>query len=202
MQRSILLILSHPAFERSRANRALLEAVRDLEGVRVHDLYEEYPDFAIDVEREQGLLREHDVIVFQHPFYWYSVPSLLKEWMDLVLEYGFAYGHAGHELDGKWWLSVITTGGGVESYCRAGGNRFTMRELTAPLEQTARLCGMHFLPPFLVHGTHLLNGPQDFRPVGAEYRELVGALRGGRLTPQEVAGRESLNLGGRVLGDG
>ena len=63
-----------------------------MEGVRLHDLYEAYPDFLIDVEAEQALLLEHDVIVFQHPVYWYSSPAILKEWQDLVLEHGFAYG--------------------------------------------------------------------------------------------------------------
>ena len=202
MKRSILLILCHPAFEKSRANRALLDAVSDLEGISVHDLYEAYPDFAIDVDREQDLLREHDLIVFQHPFYWYSVPSLLKEWMDLVLQYGFAYGASGRELADKWWLSAVTTGGGAESYCRAGGNRFTIRELTTPLEQTARLCRMQFLPPFLVHGTHQLAGPRDLEPFAADYRDLLAALGEGRLTLGDMAGRESMNLGARLLGDG
>ena len=41
------------------------------------------------------------MIVFQHPVYWYSSPAILKEYQDLVLEYGFAYGHDGHALDGK-----------------------------------------------------------------------------------------------------
>jgi len=46
-----------------------MEGVRDMEGVLVHDLYEAYPDFDIDVSYEQDLLREHDVIVFHHPVY-------------------------------------------------------------------------------------------------------------------------------------
>src|SRR5882757_8032391 len=97
----ILLIFAHPAYQRSRTNRAMIEVARGMPEVRIHDLYEEYPTFQIDACREQGLLREHDVIVFQHPFYWYSCPALLKEWLDLVLEYNFAYGDYGTELSGK-----------------------------------------------------------------------------------------------------
>src|SRR5258705_2687374 len=89
--RRILVLLAHPVLERSRVNRRLVDAVRGLEGVTIHDLYEVYPTLDIDVRREQELLLEHDVAVFQHPFYWYSVPSILKEWQDLVLEHSSGY---------------------------------------------------------------------------------------------------------------
>ena len=84
--RRILVQLAHPVLERSRVNRRLLAAIRALDGVTINDLYEAYPTLAIDVEREQELLLTHDVIVFQHPFYWYSAPAIIKEWQDLVLE--------------------------------------------------------------------------------------------------------------------
>ena len=67
--RRILILFAHPAREKSRVNRVLSAAVRDLPGVTFHDLYEAYPDFGIDVEREQKLLLEHDVVVFHHPFF-------------------------------------------------------------------------------------------------------------------------------------
>ncbi|MEJ2483901.1 MAG: NAD(P)H-dependent oxidoreductase, partial [Gemmatimonadota bacterium] len=143
-------------------NRILVEGIRDLPGVTVHDLYEEYPELDIDVPREQELLLEHDVIVLQHPFFWYSTPAILKEWQDLVLEHGWAYGSEGRALHGKRILNAITTGGREVAYARDGHNRFTMRELLVPIEQTARLCGMTYLAPFVVHGTH------GMTPAGAE----------------------------------
>src|SRR5262249_5428870 len=109
--RRILILFAHPVLERSRVNRRLLAAVRDLADVTVHDLYEAYPTLYIDAKREQRLLVDHDVIVFQHPFYWYSCPALLKEWQDLVLEHGWAYGHGGTQLRGKITFNAITTGG-------------------------------------------------------------------------------------------
>jgi len=57
----ILILFAHPAIRRSQVNRRLAEAVRDLDRVTVHDLYESYPDLDIDVPREQTLLAEHDV---------------------------------------------------------------------------------------------------------------------------------------------
>lgn len=174
--RRILILFAHPALERSRVNRRLLSAVSDLEGVTVHDLYEAYPDFEIDVPHDQALCARHDLIVLQHPFYWYSVPALLKEWMDLVLEFGWAYGPGGEALIGKEVLSVISTGGREESYCAAGGNRYTLRQFLAPIEQTARLCGMRYLPPLVIHGTHRI-GALEIESAAAEYRATLIGLR-------------------------
>ena len=52
----ILILVAHPALERSRVHRALLASVLPSRGLTVHDLYEAYPDFDIDVPREQALL--------------------------------------------------------------------------------------------------------------------------------------------------
>src|SRR5215212_5654509 len=104
-------MLAHPVLERSQVNRRLLELVKGLPGITVHDLYEVYPTLRINVAKEQALCERHDAIVFQHPFYWYSAPALVKEWQDLVLEYGWAYGKGGDKLKGKLTLNAISTGG-------------------------------------------------------------------------------------------
>lgn len=171
----VLILFAHPALHKSRVNRHLLEAVRELDGVTLRDLYEEYPDLHIDVDREQALLGEHDIIVWQHPFFWYSCPALLKEWLDLVLEYGFAYGEGGDALRGKRVLTAITTGGPTDSYGAQGLNRYSVAQLLAPFEQTARLCGMEYLEPFVVHGTHRLS-KAEIAAHAAAYRERIAAL--------------------------
>lgn len=176
MSRRILILFAHPAYQRSRAQRRLVRVARDLEGVTFHDLYETYPDFDVDVKREQALLEAHDDVVLQHPFYWYSTPPLVKQWMDLVLEYGWAYGPGGTALAGKRFLCAITAGGGAESYDAEGSNRFTVRELLAPVEQTVRLCRMEFLPPFVVYGTHVMDDA-GFTQAASAYRERLTALR-------------------------
>ncbi len=156
----VLIEFAHPALERSRVHARLLAHLRSRPGLTLNDLYEHYPDFDIDVPREQALLVDHDVIVFQHPFFWYSTPPLLKQWEDLVLEHGWAYGRSGTALRGKHAMHIITAGGREEAYQHEGYNRFTMRELLAPLEQTAVLCGMTWVPPYVVHGTHRLTEAQ------------------------------------------
>jgi len=149
---SILLNLFHPDIDLSRGNKILSENVRDLSNVKFRDIYREYPDFKINVKKEQQLLLDHDLIVFQHPFYWYSCPSLLKEWEDRVLEQGFAYPPGvGDKLNGKHWLTVITTGGPEDAYRSGGFNNYTISELLRPFQQTANLCGMKWLPPIVVH---------------------------------------------------
>lgn len=153
----VLVLFAHPSLQSSRVQRALISRAPGIAGITVHDLYERYPDSDIDVEVEQALLLDHDVIVWQHPFYWYSTPPLLKQWMDLVLEHGWAYGSKGTRLHGKNVLSVISAGGPLDAYCEQGYNRFSVRQLLAPLEQTARLCGMTYLPPWFVFGTHRLD---------------------------------------------
>jgi glutathione-regulated potassium-efflux system ancillary protein KefG len=151
-----LILFAHPRYEKSRANRALLSGVELLDWITIHDLYEEYPDFNIDAAREQELLLAHQIIVWQYPFYMYSAPSMLKQWIDLVLEHGWAHGADGSRLEGKLLLNTITTGGTRESYSSNGFNRYTIAELLAPLAQTAHLCRMTWLPPFMLQGTYRL----------------------------------------------
>lgn len=152
----ILILFAHPRLEKSRINRKLLDSIPAGLPVTVHDLYELYPDFNIDVEAEKKLLLEHDVIIWQHPFYWYSCPPLLKQWIDMVLELGWAYGPGGIQLSGKYALNVITTGGTEEAYSHEGRNRYTIEELLAPFNQTAFLCKMTYLPAYAIQGTHRL----------------------------------------------
>jgi glutathione-regulated potassium-efflux system ancillary protein KefG len=176
----VLVLFCHPALEHSRVHRAMLRAAQAVPGLSVHDLYEAYPDFDIDVRREQALLAAHDVVVAQFPLYWYSTPALLKQWQDLVLEHGWAYGRDGRALAGKQWLTVVSSGGGEAAYHAEGLNRRTVREFLAPLEQTARLCGMTYLPPMVAHGTHRLEHPA-IDAIATLYGRLLDALREGRL---------------------
>jgi glutathione-regulated potassium-efflux system ancillary protein KefG len=189
----ILVLFAHPRLRRSRIQRALADAVRDVDGVTFHDLYEAYPDFYINVPREQELLTQHDIIICQHPFYWYSTPAILKQWEDLVLEHGWAYGKGGTALCEKWWMHVMSTGGSAETYCCAGQNRYTIRQLLAPLEQTAMLCGMTFLPPLVVHSSFRVSA-LELHEHARQYRVLLEKLRDGQLNAADLLGAETLNL--------
>ena len=189
---SILLLFAHPVLEKSRVHACLLQNIRSIEGVTIHDLYEHYPDFDIDVREEQRLLMKHDIIICQHPFYWYSTPAIVKQWEDLVLEHGWAYGSKGKMLAGKKMFNAISCGGRRESYQGDGMNKLTVRQLLGPLEQTARLCNMTYLPPFVIHGTHKLNLP-DIELYGLQYAQLLIALRNDRISDAEWQAVNYLN---------
>ncbi|NNF05837.1 MAG: hypothetical protein HKN21_03685 [Candidatus Eisenbacteria bacterium] len=174
----VLILFAHPMLQRSRTNRKLIRGILDIEGVTFHDLYEEYPDFNINVQREQALLLEHDVFLLQHPFYWYSTPALLKEWQDLVLEHGWAYGREGTALHGKIASSVVTAGGSEEAYRPGGMGRYEVRRLLAPIEQTFKLCGVRYLAPFVVHGTHGID-KEGIEKHAADYQSYLKAMTAG-----------------------
>jgi glutathione-regulated potassium-efflux system ancillary protein KefG len=153
----ILVLFAHPLLEKSHINRELVKVYADIEQLTFHDLYERYPEFDIDIEFEKNLLVEHDLIIFHHPFYWYSCPPLMKQWIDMVLEVGWAYGNGGFALQNKMWFQVISAGGMEKAYDPEGHNRYSIREYLRPFEQTARLCRMKYLPPYVVFGTHRLS---------------------------------------------
>jgi glutathione-regulated potassium-efflux system ancillary protein KefF len=154
------LVFAHPYPDRSRANRVLLDAIHDLPGIEVRSLYDLYPDFDVDVEVEQAALARADALVLQHPMYWYSVPGLLKHWLDKVLVRGFAYGRGGDALRDKRWLWAFTTGGDEAAFQPSGVHRRPLRDFQPPIEQTARFCGMRWEAPFPVLGAHRLDDAQ------------------------------------------
>jgi glutathione-regulated potassium-efflux system ancillary protein KefG len=172
MGNRILIIFTHPKYEKSINNSLLIRHIPDIPEITLHDLYEIYPDFNIDPETEKSLLAQHDIVIWQHPFYWYSAPPLMKQWIDIVLEFGWAYGPGGTALAGKVALNVITAGGQRHVYQRNGYNRFTIRELLAPFDQTATLCKMTYLPPFALHGTHRIT-PVESDKIGQDYKDLL-----------------------------
>jgi glutathione-regulated potassium-efflux system ancillary protein KefF len=169
------LIFAHPYPDRSRANRALLAAVQDLPGVRVRSLYDLYPDFDIDVATEQTQLVQAELVIWQHPMHWYSVPSLLKHWFDKVLLRGWAYGDGGTQLKGKRCLWVTTTGGDEHAYSAPGMHAFPFSAFVPVIEQTARFCGMHWEEPVALHGAHRISDAV-LATACARYRERVQAL--------------------------
>lgn len=175
-QKKVLLLFAHPSQRRSEVNTALFKAAKKVPGVTCVDLYYDYPRHNINIEREQQRLLEHDVVLFQFPLYWYSTPSILKEWQDLVLEYGFAYGSEGNALHGKTFLTAITAGGREDAYQEEGYNHYTIRELLHPIEQTARLTGMTYLPPYILFGARTAVEEGRVKRHVNGYKELLQAL--------------------------
>ena len=151
-----LLILVHPHFEKSITNRIIIESLEKMHfpNLTIKNLYGTYPDRNIDVLKEQADLKAHDRVIFQFPLYWYSSPSLLKDWFDLVFTVDFAFSYTGEsfQLEGKKMLISITTAGAAERYIPAENNLFTIPNFLLPFHATANFCKMHFEKPIVTHG--------------------------------------------------
>lgn len=152
----ILILAAHPDLAQSRVTHALLAATRASASgqIEIRDLYRLYPDYALDVQAEQQALEAARLIVLLHPLHWYGMPGLQKLWLDEVLRFGWAYGPGGQALQGKDLWLVTSTGGSAESYSTAGHNQHGIEQFLLPYSQSAKLCGLRFLPPLLLHGAH------------------------------------------------
>lgn len=167
----LLVYYAHPGSKHSRVNKKLAERAQQNDQLSFVDLYKEYPRYDINVDREQERLLEHDVILFQHPLFWYSTPAIIKEWIDLVLEHGFAFGAGGDKLEGKFMMNVTSAAGPEVAYTPNGYQHYPLRTFLTPLEQTARLCHMGYIAPYVLYSA--LNAEED----GALLNHLQGYER-------------------------
>ncbi|OZI19038.1 glutathione-regulated potassium-efflux system ancillary protein KefF [Bordetella genomosp. 9] len=166
----ILIVYAHPYPRHSRTNRAMLAALDDVPEVRVRSLYDLYPDFHIDVAAEQAALADASVVVWQHPLHWYGAPALFRQWMDRVLEHGWAYGVDGAALRGKSLMWAVTTGGTADDFAHCADADLGV--LAQPLRSAAELCGMQWLPPYAVHGAVSLDA-MALATVATRYRDVL-----------------------------
>ena len=130
---------------------------------------------------EQQNLIEADVVLFQFPVYWYNMPAIMKQWLDKVLAYGFAYGEGGDKLKDKTLIASITAGGREEAYTPIGSMHFRLRQFFNNLESTAYYCQMKFAEPVLGYGNiyipNVANTPEIVKERASEQaNRLIAAL--------------------------
>ncbi|HXN14779.1 MAG TPA: glutathione-regulated potassium-efflux system oxidoreductase KefF [Usitatibacter sp.] len=178
----IVVIFAHPYPRHSRACAALLGAIGELPDLHVRSLYDLYPDFDVDAQAERAALEAADLVIWMHPLYWYSAPSLLKLWFEQVLTKGWAYGQGGAALAGKECLWVTTTGGDEKAYTQLGKHQHSFAAFVPVIEETARFCGMRWLEPFVVHGAHLVTD-EALREIAARLRARLDAWASARGSP-------------------
>ena len=186
MAPTTLVIHAHPRPGHSVITRDLLSVFNAAPDAHCRSLYDLYPDFDIDIAAEQQALQEADLVVWLAPVHWYGMPSLLKHWVDQVLQHGWAYGPGGTALHGKtaWW--VCSAGAPAQAYGPGGAHQRPFADFVAPVEQTARYCGMHWLPPFVVHGGH--QTPAGQRAAQAQALELAWQQHLGQLAAMAPPG--------------
>jgi len=154
-----LVILAHPHFDQSIANKAIIEELsRSDIDFEIRNLSALYPTFQIDVKAEQEALLKHQEVIFQYPFYWYNMPAILKHWFDEVFTYQFAYGSQGDKLKGKYFIASFTVGAPESEYHTLGEHHFKVYEFCKNLAQTAYYTQMKYVEPLYFHGTSVNAG--------------------------------------------
>ena len=195
----LIVYYAHPGNRHSRLNREMAAVARAVADITFVDLYAEYPRHEIDIGKEQSRLLAHDVILFQFPLFWYSTPSLLKEWVDLVLEHGFAYGKGGDKLLNKRMMLAVSAGSPQDAYAPHGFQRHPLRTYLLPLEQTAVLCHLAFTAPYTLYGALQATDTGSIEPHAEGYRTLLEAVRDDRfdfaaVQQADVLDRDSLPM--------
>lgn len=188
----ILLVTAHPALEKSRNNIRLMQAAQNTEQVKIRDLYELYPRFSINTKKEQEYLEQSDIIILQHPFYWYSIPALMKQYLDMVFIHGWAYGRGSNKLEGKILFNAITTSGTRDSYHEDQHNRFPLSAYMIPYNQLAHVCRMHYLPPFVLHESGRARATDSARHA-RQFKEMLQLLAQGNHNLEQLKALEYLN---------
>lgn len=135
-----LMILAHPNIENSLGNKIISESFAQLAHTEVRDLTQLYPNFKIDIASEQKALLNADIIIFQYPLFWYNVPAILKEWIDQVFQYGFAFGQDSYQLKGKKIIVSFTMGGSNKDYPKE-----IVEKILFPFQGLAKYCKMDYL---------------------------------------------------------
>lgn len=120
---------------------------------------------APDVAAEQAKLRWADVVILQFPMWWYTMPAIMKGWVDRVYACGFAYG-VGEHSDTRWGdrfgegamhgkrAMIVTTTGGWESHFGPRGINGPIDDILFPIQHGILYYpGFDVLPPFVVHRT-------------------------------------------------
>ena len=146
----ILIIFSHTYWNNSKVNRKLLESIKDFKDITIHNLNEIYKDNKIskeNVKSEISLLKEHDKIIFQFPLFWFSTPSLLKEWEDTVLT-DILYGSESKCLEGKTF-QIITTAGREKSFYDS--LEFGINTILSPINTTFKYLGLKVENPYCIY---------------------------------------------------
>lgn len=148
-----LVIVAHPDLERSTVNRYWVNTLMQYnEQVTVHDLYNSYPSGKIDIKFEQDLLENHRHLIMQFPIYWFNCPPLLKQWLDEVLTYGWAYGTGGDKLRNKHVALAVSAGIKEKDYGNDGRYNLTLKEILKPFELTINYTNANYQSIFAFYG--------------------------------------------------
>ncbi|NGZ76532.1 NAD(P)H-dependent oxidoreductase [Saccharibacillus alkalitolerans] len=156
---NILIINGHQfyPYSQGRLNKTLVDEtvsiLSEQHNVKTTTVQEGY-----DIKEEQEKIKWADTIIFQTPIYWFSLPTLFKQYFDEVYEYGVIFAGAerygqGGLLTGKTYM-LSTTWNAPESEYGTPDGFFKGLDLEGTLEHihaTQRFVGMEALESFSIH---------------------------------------------------
>lgn len=161
-----LILMFHPDPEKSVANAALARAAAEVESVEVVDIAAVFPDRRIDLMTDGAIEAQRllgaDRIVLQFPVQWYSVPSLMKDWIDAVftrMYYVFAETEGDH-LAGTPLMIAATAGNTPDNYRSGGQIAISLEEIFTPLRATAIRAGLPWHTPYILYHANALSEAQ------------------------------------------
>lgn len=169
MASNVLILLDHPNYKESKANRAMLDALQGLTNINVINICET----PMELDCYTEALKQADVVVMQFPMWWFAAPAPLKEWCDKLLleirESGI--------LRDKRFMCATTTGAPESSYQDSGKEGdFTVDQTFNSYHSLAAYCGMEYMPPFVVYGTMTPEANANIAAGAASYRALLEDL--------------------------
>lgn len=147
--------MAHSNPKDSKINKKIKETLQNEEGIVYKDIKSLYSDFNFDIKKEQEDIINADKIVFQFPLYWYTAPSILKQWVDDVFAYDFAFTYAEDNswqalnLVGKEFQMIVSIGGDKEDY---EGINIKISDCLHSYSTTALVLGMKELDPYYIYG--------------------------------------------------
>lgn len=168
-----LIILAHPDIKNSRINKALKTAALE-SGASISELYEKYPNFNFDIEKEQELLVAHDRIILQFPCFWYSSPPLLKKYFDDIFTYGFAYGSSGKALEGKEFGLSVSFGAKEHEFCEDSVGCKYVDDIFTPFKCSIGFVGAKPLKSFFVFDAQNISD-EELKQKTESYKDYIKA---------------------------
>lgn len=169
--RKVVILLAHPNIKISQANKALIDAVKDVEGVAIFNLYD-ILDAPLNIDEWSKIISNASAIIYQFPFYWLSAPYPLKKWQDEI----FTFLSKTPAVAGKPLLVVTTTGSDIDAYRSGGRNCFTVDELLRPYQVSAIHSDMVWQTPIVIYGMGTAEAEKNIAEGVKIYKQKVEML--------------------------
>ncbi len=172
-----LVIVDHPFYDQSVANRRWLDEVRKYpEEFVVHNLQSSYPRSSIDPALEHSLIDNNGSIVLQFPMFWMNTPPMLKSWVDCVLTAGWAFA-GGKHLEGRKVAFAVTCGSPEETYGKDGELGFSVEDFLNSYIAAFKRCNAEYAGLYTFYNAKPVKGEVDTVALSESARGYVEFLR-------------------------